>query len=118
MQTISVRRKISHRTRVGLRPAGVEVGAVAVRAQIVAKATGGNAAKVVGLGLRQRVAPRKALPAQPAPRRLLPLRLRGQPVAVGRPVHIRAGKILSLIHISEPTRLGMISYAVFCLKKK
>src|SRR5450759_5898084 len=28
------------------------------------------------------------------------------------------GKTLSLIHISEPTRLGMISYAVFCLKKK
>src|SRR5450759_3899228 len=27
-------------------------------------------------------------------------------------------KLLSLIHISEPTRLGMISYAVFCLKKK
>src|SRR5450756_2714967 len=26
--------------------------------------------------------------------------------------------LLSLIHISEPTRLGMISYAVFCLKKK
>src|SRR5450756_2579281 len=25
---------------------------------------------------------------------------------------------LSLMHISEPTRLGMISYAVFCLKKK
>src|SRR5450759_5600891 len=25
---------------------------------------------------------------------------------------------LSLIHISEPTRLGMNSYAVFCLKKK
>src|SRR5665648_631148 len=25
---------------------------------------------------------------------------------------------LSLIHISEPTRLGMISYAVFCLNKK
>src|SRR5450756_2956416 len=29
-----------------------------------------------------------------------------------------AVKLLSLIHISEPTRLGMISYAVFCLKKK
>src|SRR5450759_4356050 len=33
---------------------------------------------------------------------------------------IRSGKAyvcdLSLIHISEPTRLGMISYAVFCLK--
>ena len=28
------------------------------------------------------------------------------------------GVLLSLIHISEPTRLGMISYAVFCLKKK
>src|SRR5450759_925313 len=27
-------------------------------------------------------------------------------------------KELSLIHISEPTRLGMLSYAVFCLKKK
>src|SRR5450756_1094037 len=26
--------------------------------------------------------------------------------------------LLSLIHISEPTRLGMISYAVFCLKTK
>src|SRR5665648_416666 len=25
------------------------------------------------------------------------------------------GSFLSLIHISEPTRLGMISYAVFCL---
>ncbi len=25
---------------------------------------------------------------------------------------------LSLIHISEPTRLGMKSFAVFCLKKK
>src|SRR5665648_1224898 len=29
-----------------------------------------------------------------------------------------AAQRLSLIHISEPTRLGMISYAVFCLKKK
>src|SRR5450756_303449 len=29
-----------------------------------------------------------------------------------------AGFYLSLIHISEPTRLGMTSYAVFCLKKK
>ena len=26
--------------------------------------------------------------------------------------------MLSLIHISEPTRLDVISYAVFCLKKK
>src|SRR5660397_271846 len=27
-------------------------------------------------------------------------------------------QMLSLIHISEPTRLRRISYAVFCLKKK
>src|SRR5678816_943146 len=32
------------------------------------------------------------------------------------PITIRAH--LSLIHISEPTRLLSISYAVFCLKKK
>src|SRR5450756_3060794 len=31
---------------------------------------------------------------------------------------VRHSHSLSLIHISEPTRLGMISYAVFCLKKK
>src|SRR5660398_236972 len=30
----------------------------------------------------------------------------------------RALSALSLIHISEPTRLRRISYAVFCLKKK
>src|SRR5659263_663484 len=38
----------------------------------------------------------------------------------GCPVHETMGfkyVYLSLIHISEPTRLGMISYAVFCLKK-
>ena len=29
-----------------------------------------------------------------------------------------AERRLSLIHISEPTRLLSISYAVFCLKKK
>src|SRR5450756_2443969 len=33
-------------------------------------------------------------------------------------VSTRVGQRLSLIHISEPTSLGMISYAVFCLKKK
>ena len=34
------------------------------------------------------------------------------------PARLSAIHHLSLIHISEPTRLGMISYAVFCLKKK
>src|SRR5450759_4730020 len=28
---------------------------------------------------------------------------------------LATASMLSLIHISEPTRLGMISYAVFCL---
>ena len=32
--------------------------------------------------------------------------------------HYDTDKDLSLIHISEPTRLLSISYAVFCLKKK
>ena len=31
---------------------------------------------------------------------------------------LRSNMDLSLIHISEPTRLLSISYAVFCLKKK
>ena len=43
-------------------------------------------------------------------------------VAAANPDKIKiralAAHTLSLIHISEPTRLGMISYAVFCLKKK
>ena len=46
---------------------------------------------------------------------LAPLAVQGQQLrgtVIGTPV------ALSLIHISEPTRLGMISYAVFCLKKK
>ena len=39
-------------------------------------------------------------------------------VGVLRYRQFKYDKGLSLIHISEPTRLGMISYAVFCLKKK
>src|SRR5428012_23765 len=36
----------------------------------------------------------------------------------GEQIAVRAAfDVLSLIHISEPTRLGMISYAVFCWKK-
>src|SRR5450756_2704805 len=41
----------------------------------------------------------------------------GHTLAAGRITGaFAAGQMLSLIHISEPTRLGMISYAVFCLK--
>src|SRR5450756_2281313 len=32
----------------------------------------------------------------------------------GGDIVLTTGEVLSLIHISEPTRLGMISYAVFC----
>src|SRR5660398_295455 len=38
--------------------------------------------------------------------------------ATGHTEQIRVILSLSLIHISEPTRLRRISYAVFCLKKK
>src|SRR5674536_257915 len=37
---------------------------------------------------------------------------------VSRQLDVIAGHVLSLIHISEPTRLLSISYAVFCLKHK
>ncbi len=39
-------------------------------------------------------------------------RKRGEQTGLDTPV------VLSLIHISEPTRPRLISYAVFCLKKK
>src|SRR5674536_382838 len=43
----------------------------------------------------------------------------GPAILTGIPVHHEvAERVLSLIHISEPTRLLSISYAVFCLKKK
>src|SRR5678815_1353527 len=51
----------------------------------------------------------------------------GKSTLIGRLLHdtkgiyddqLAAVKKLSLIHISEPTRLLSISYAVFCLKKK
>src|SRR5660397_267051 len=49
-------------------------------------------------------------------------RIRHQGKATEVQRHVKQGaqalKILSLIHISEPTRLRRISYAVFCLKKK
>src|SRR5664279_6167515 len=37
--------------------------------------------------------------------------------SIGADVEV-LGRVLSLIHISEPTRRTPISYAVFCLKKK
>ena len=56
----------------------------------------------------------------------LPLGANGERVT-GSKAHIELSKeaakegmvlLLSLIHISEPTRQAEISYAVFCLKKK
>src|SRR5450759_5586481 len=48
-----------------------------------------------------------------------PLKLDGEELNLARVLVNGVGTSfkLSLIHISEPTRLGMISYAVFCLKK-
>src|SRR5678816_641770 len=42
----------------------------------------------------------------------------GSEPAAAVPLTVAKGLYLSLIHISEPTRLLSISYAVFCLKKK
>ena len=39
-------------------------------------------------------------------------------VDIANKLGIAQATALSLIHISEPTRLALISYAVFCLKKK
>src|SRR5450756_1353034 len=73
-----------------------------------------------------------ALPAWPLSRRLIPVAAQGGarwtiwsrlPSGARPREHeapgareARTSHELSLIHISEPTRLGMISYAVFCLK--
>src|SRR5450756_2782388 len=51
-------------------------------------------------------------------RSLLPLQCALPPNCPAPELYPRREYTLSLIHISEPTRLGMISYAVFCLKKK
>ena len=78
-----------------------------------------------------RPAPSEPTPPPPVASQITKTRLIDQPVRSGQRIyaphcdlivtnHVSAGAelILSLIHISEPTRLGMISYAVFCLKKK
>src|SRR5450756_2671185 len=61
-------------------------------------------------GQRQRVALGRAIVREPA------VFLMDEPLS-NLDAKLRV-QTLSLIHISEPTRLGMISYAVFCLKKK
>ena len=67
---------------------------------------------VVRLAVRDRVhiRPRKPMPARPAPRRLLPLRLRRQPIAVRIPVHPvwSARSPPGLIHGRQP-RLRVIA---------
>ena len=74
---------------------------------------------VVPHGLPVRVHQARAVPRQDI---RVPVRAVQPPVADERVAESAEGlvdaQLLSLIHISEPTRLGMISYAVFCLKKK
>ena len=78
IQAISVRRKVTHRTGVGVE-ARLEARMVALRrADVVGDRKG---AVVVRPAVRDRVPPRKPLPAGSAPRCLLPFRLRRQPVA-------------------------------------
>src|SRR5660398_296089 len=57
---------------------------------------------------------------EPKPRRICPPPVYQSTLASGERCRTRGrgGAHLSLIHISEPTRLRRISYAVFCLKKK
>src|ERR1035438_9009859 len=58
---------------------------------------------VVGLAFRNRVPPRKPLTAQPAPRRLLPLRFRRQPIPIHSPVGIhRRASVPIREHLREP----------------
>src|SRR5450756_1754752 len=45
----------------------------------------------------------------------MPLKARSLALTKSQAACLIALRNLSLIHISEPTRLGMISYAVFCL---
>ena len=59
----------------------------------------------------------RRMTADPAVQKSIPLMF-GVIVAFAGLVVFFTMQKLSLIHISEPTRLGMISYAVFCLKKK
>ena len=74
--------------------------------------------------IRERVilrVPRTPMPAITASRwkeRKGPRCINAQALAGALPGEEGTVDILSLIHISEPTRLLSISYAVFCLKKK
>ena len=57
-------------------------------------------------------------PRAPFGRRLAQAMETAGPLCLGVDPHPGLLRQLSLIHNSEPTRLGMISYAVFCLTKK
>ena len=87
IQPIPVRRKIPHRTRVRRNPVVERRMITPRRADVVGVA---RTAVIVGLAVRDRVhiRPRKPMPAGSAPRRLLPLRLRRQPIPAA-PIHIR-----------------------------
>src|SRR5450756_410184 len=49
-----------------------------------------------------------------APRDLLKVDPALRQIQIDKIQQVKSTRDLSLIHISEPTRLGMISYAVFC----
>src|SRR5674536_142807 len=64
-----------------------------------------------------RVSHARATSSPPASRPAMPATT-GFTLAMVGACAVRLTPALSLIHISEPTRLLSISYAVFCLKKK
>jgi hypothetical protein len=77
IKPIAIRRKIPHRTCVEIISSGKRRMIAARGIHIVGEAPSRQGISViVRLAPRNRVPPRKPLPAQPAPRRLLPLRLR------------------------------------------
>ena len=92
MQAIAVGGEATHRRRVGMAPGRVGRMITPTRADVVAVVVRDAIVRqniIVRLSLGNGVAPREAFPAEAAPCRLFPLRLRRHPVAVGGPVHRR-----------------------------
>src|SRR5450756_2621499 len=109
---------------------GVRVEQLQERARVVAVGVHGDAADDVAQGAadegrRRQAAEEEGAVPDPAPALVAVAELERDGAQDQAEQHEHDGEVepaeghgISLIHISEPTRLGMISYAVFCLKKK
>src|SRR5450759_1268486 len=94
-------------------PVAGSAGAVAARSWWVFPAA--PEAHAIAAAGRDNGSPRSRPPIHTPPRYCWPGRDAGFAAPLDRTGCDGAPPNLSLIHISEPTRLGMISYAVFCL---